>query len=256
MSGAHRRLAAAVRQDLRFQFRYGFYFLYAFMSALYCAILALLPAAWRVTAASFVVLTDPAMLGFFFIGGLWLLEKGEGVHAVLAATPLSSGGYLAAKALSLGSVAALAGTAVAAAAVGLVPGLAAVAAACLVGSASFTLVGLYVATFARTVNHYLILSLPAELAVALPPILILLGVDHPLLDPWPGSLLLAALRQALGTAGPSAWPWLGLAAWAAVLAWPVARRLDRCLGTARGEPEAAADGDRGAGAPAPEARRA
>jgi len=251
-----RRLAIQIRQDIRFQFKYGFYFLYLFMTTLYIAVLALLPAAWRAPAASLIILTDPAMLGFFFIGGIWLLEQGEGVHGALAITPLSVGEYLAAKAVSLALVSCLAGLAIAAAAMGPSLRLLALAAGLMIGAAACTVVGLYVATFARSVNHYLLLSLPAEAALMSPPLLRFFGVDHPLLAFWPGSLLLDAIRQGLGQTAFRIWPWLGLAGWLALLAWPARHRLRGQFGANRASLSAEAAGVDQSGAGPAEAIRA
>ena len=46
-------------------------------------------------AAAFIIFTDPAALGFFFLGALMMLERSEGVRTALATTPLSLLDYLA-----------------------------------------------------------------------------------------------------------------------------------------------------------------
>lgn len=101
MSG---RILVLLAHDARLQYRYGIYAAYGFVVALYAAILHLggphLPA-W---AAAVLVFTDPAALGFFFLGALMLLEKAERVRAALAATPITALDYFFSKAATLTAV--------------------------------------------------------------------------------------------------------------------------------------------------------
>lgn len=93
--------ATLLRHDARLQWRYGIYAAYAFVVAFYVATLLsagrFLPD-WMI---GFVVFTDPAAVGFFFLGGLLMLERAERVRAPLAVTPLTPAAYLASKALTL-----------------------------------------------------------------------------------------------------------------------------------------------------------
>ena len=95
------RFLSALKNDIRFQVKYGFYFLYAFFSAVYIGVLAMVPPAYRDAVAALVILTDPAMLGIFFIGGIWLLERGEGLHRFWCVSPLRPVEYVLSKAVSL-----------------------------------------------------------------------------------------------------------------------------------------------------------
>ena len=51
--------------------------------------------------SALIIFTDPAALGFFFLGALMMLEKSEGVRAALAATPVSGLDYLTGKMVTL-----------------------------------------------------------------------------------------------------------------------------------------------------------
>ena len=104
MSG---RVLTLVGHDARLQYRYGIYIAYAFVLAFYLAVLVgagqFLPA-WL---PAFIVFTDPAALGFFFLGALMMLEKSEGVRAALAITPIGPGDYLIGKVATLTTMATL-----------------------------------------------------------------------------------------------------------------------------------------------------
>ena len=95
------RLLNALKNDIRFQIKYGFYFLYAFFSAVYIAVLLITPREYKSITASLIILTDPAMLGLFFMGGIWLLEKGEGLHGFWSVSPLRPVEYVWSKSVSL-----------------------------------------------------------------------------------------------------------------------------------------------------------
>jgi fluoroquinolone transport system permease protein len=94
-------LAVLVRQDITLQYRYGIYAAYAVVVVLYVGIL--LSARERLPdwATAFIIFSDPAALGFFFLGALMMLERSEGVRVALATTPLSPTDYLWAKMLTL-----------------------------------------------------------------------------------------------------------------------------------------------------------
>lgn len=95
------RLFTLALHDARLQYRYGIYLAYAFVLGVYTTILvgagAYLPA-W---APGLIIFTDPAALGFFFLGALMMLEKSERVRAALGVAPISPLDYLAAKVVTL-----------------------------------------------------------------------------------------------------------------------------------------------------------
>lgn len=188
--------------DIRYQYKYGFYFIYAVIAAAYIGILFILPEEWLRPGAALIILSDPAALGFFFIGGVVLLEKGEGLHSYFSILPAAAGEYVMAKALSLSLISTLVGTVIAAASLGsevdylvLVTGL-------LIGSAVFTLFGLMVGTMARSVNHYFVMGFLVGIALMLPAILTLSGVTHPFFEILPAVLLLRLLYGAVGLGLP------------------------------------------------------
>ena len=96
------RLIAAMKSDLRFQFKHGFYAVYALISVLYMVILQKIPSGLpKDYTLALIVFSDPAMLGFFFIGGIVMLEKQQGILEYLAVTPLSPREYIISKVVTL-----------------------------------------------------------------------------------------------------------------------------------------------------------
>lgn len=95
------RAVTLIGQDVRLQYRYGIYAAYAFIVALYVAELLVLGALLPPWVPALIIFTDPAALGFFFLGALVMLEKSEGVRAALAASPVTALDYLTGKMVTL-----------------------------------------------------------------------------------------------------------------------------------------------------------
>lgn len=94
------RLLAAMGQDIRFQFRHGFYYAYGVLTVIYIILLRVLPDSLVHPALTLILFTDICALGFFFIGAIVLLERGQNLTQSLFVTPLRLHEYLISKALS------------------------------------------------------------------------------------------------------------------------------------------------------------
>ncbi|MGV8833501.1 MAG: hypothetical protein ACOH2N_16130 [Devosia sp.] len=95
------RLLALLAHDLRLQFRYGIYLAYGFVVALYAACLVWGAAYLPTWAPAAIIFTDPAALGFFFLGALMMLERAENVRMALSTTPVTGLDYYLSKLLTL-----------------------------------------------------------------------------------------------------------------------------------------------------------
>ncbi|HEX2947578.1 MAG TPA: hypothetical protein VHT96_16695 [Clostridia bacterium] len=192
------RILNTTLHDMRFQLKYGFYFIYAVMVLFYILLIGIFPPAWKSAATVIVLFIDPAGLGFFFIGGLLLLEKGERVLDALFVSPLRVWEYILAKALSLGFISVLTGVVISVTGLGAAVNIPALILSLLTGSVLYTFFGLAAGIKARTVNQYMIITVPAELILGFPPILLLFGIKSVLLEIMPGSLILRLLQWSMG----------------------------------------------------------
>lgn len=102
------RFTTLLMHDARLQFRYGIYYAYGFVILFYAASLYWLGQFFPDWVPGFVIFTDPAVVGFFFLGALMMLEKAEGVRQALAITPVSPVEYYWAKTLPLTGLALIA----------------------------------------------------------------------------------------------------------------------------------------------------
>ena len=179
------REKAVLFGDIRFQFKYGFYFIYLVFSALYIGLLFALPEAWRKTAGILMIFTDPAAMGLYFMGAIVLFEKSERVLESLAVSPVKPFEYVLSKLLSI----ALISTAIAAV-IGACGGFVSDYAGFLVSvffcSCIFSAVGLIFATNAESLNEFIIITIPAELLINLPAIAYLFGYKREWLLFHPG----------------------------------------------------------------------
>lgn len=210
-----KRLAAALKSDMLYQRRYGFYFIYMFMTAVFIAIIRLLPESWRQTALILTLLSDPALLGFFFIGGILQLERSEGLLDALFLSPLRPSEYLISKALSLSLISAGSGLVIA-----LGSGLPGVrwgllAPVMLTGSACFTFAGVAASINLRSTNAFLSIDGLWEGILLLPPLLLLFGVNFAPLEVFPGSAVLRLMQTSAGMEVPFAPGAIMLALWTA-----------------------------------------
>jgi fluoroquinolone transport system permease protein len=149
------RTLTAIRGDMRLQLRHGFYLVYLIVSVLYVLIISALPENIQGPTLTLIIFSDPAMLGFFFIGAIILLERSDNTLQSLFVTPLTVSEYFLGKVVSLTLLGVLTSFAIAAAVTRLVfdPFLLFLG-VCLT-AVLFVLIGIIAATRFKTVNSYI-----------------------------------------------------------------------------------------------------
>ncbi len=221
------RLLHVTRGDIRFQWKHGFYLLYAIFTAMYVFTALVFPPALRSNAAAVLIFTDPAAIGLFFMGALVLLEHSQNVLHALAVSPVRPAEYMAAKIASLTLIATAVGALIAVfSGVGALLVRIAGTALC---AAFFSALGLWAALKCTTLNQFLLIGVPIELVFTLPAVI--LPYEQPLMLLHPG---FAAMRVIGGAADALAF--LSLVVWAALamlLAAKETRRTFRMLGGER-----------------------
>lgn len=230
------RLLFTLINDIRYQVKYGFYLLYAFISAVYVAVLFVTPAEYRKIVASVVILTDPAMLGMFFIGGIWLLEKEEGLHMFWRVSPLKGLEYIISKAVSLSVISTVSATLIVLIGLQETTDYVCLSIGVFIGSFVFTTIGLTVASYARTVNNYMMIAMPPTMLLSTPPILAAFGVSHPILEILPGTALWRVIGFSIGMTNNAGMRlWIILAIWLGIALVFANRRIPAALQTEGGD---------------------
>lgn len=169
--------------DIRFQAKYGFYFLYGVLTVVYIAVLLALPRSLREKAAAVFIFSDPAAMGLFFMGAIVLLEKSQNTPCAFAVSPVRAAEYLIAKAGSLATVS-LAVAAALAVAAG-VGHLCTVLLGTAVSSVIFSLLGMIAATKIRSLNQFLLWTVPIESLCFIPAVLHLFRITPAWLQYYP-----------------------------------------------------------------------
>lgn len=162
------RTAVCIKNDYRLQFRHGFYYVYALLSVLYIIILRSLPEDLSDFILPLIVFTDPAVVGFFFIGGIIFLEKEENTLKSLFVTPINLWDYLFAKVISLTTLAVITSFIITIAVKGTSFQPLLLFIGIVLTSFIFTFLGLVTASRFNTINKYFILSIIFILPLFLP----------------------------------------------------------------------------------------
>ncbi|PKO99975.1 MAG: ABC transporter [Bacteroidetes bacterium HGW-Bacteroidetes-8] len=196
------RLINALISDIKFQSKQGFYLVYVIITAMYLIILSLLPENITSIALPLVVYSDPSVLGLFFIGGIIMLEKGQGVIQVLIVSPLTTGEYIVAKVISLTIVSVAAASAITALSFDGALNWAVFLVSVALTSGIFTLCGVVINAGCTTVNQYILKTIPYMLLLVLPCFSIL---GSNLLYPLTLIPSVAALRLMLGAFSETVW---------------------------------------------------
>jgi len=162
------RITNAIKADIRFQFKQGFYLVYILLTLMYMVILGKLPEEWKSTIVPLVLFSDPSMVGFFFIGALVMLEKVQGVIQYVVITPLRSLEYLLAKVISLTILALAATIIITLTTYGYYLNWFLLILGVILTSSFFVLYGFVVAVRCNTLNQYFVRMIPYLLLIVLP----------------------------------------------------------------------------------------
>lgn len=188
------RLKRLFLLDMRFQAKYGFYFLYVALTVIYVVILLALPQSWREKAAAILIFSDPASMGLFFMGAIVLLEKSQHTPCAFAVSPVRAGEYMLAKIASLSAI-----SLVVAALLALTAGIThlhMVLLGTMLSSVLFTLLGMMVATKIVSLNQFILWTVPVEVLAFVPAILHLWGVSPAVLKIYPANLCMDMISGA------------------------------------------------------------
>lgn len=230
MSGT---LGALLRHDLRLQWRNGIYVAYSFVIGFYVVVLLQFGAVLPDWLVGLIIFTDPAVVGFFFLGALVMLERGEEVHAALAVTPLRAGQYLVSKVMTLTVMSVIAVVVLAAVLHGSVNTPLLVAATGLT-SLAFLGLGIPAAFYFRTVTGYLVGAAGWLLPISAPAFVALLDPMPAWAIAIPTASQLRLILVALGFAKASGTETSGMlfisAGFAAAALWWGKIRLTKELG--------------------------
>jgi fluoroquinolone transport system permease protein len=191
------RMYTLLKGDMLFQRRYGFYWLYLFFVIFYASLLSIFPQTIQSKAAGLLVFTDPAAMGLFFMGAIVLFEKSQRVIESLSVSPVKTGEYILSKAVSILIISLVSALAIAlsvyadtAAFFSDFVHIALFCTAIILSSLMFTFAALGCASLSKSLNQFMIFTIPFEVLLMVPPVLYIFGFGPPWLEYNPGTLAL------------------------------------------------------------------
>ena len=180
---------ALVFSDIRFQFRYGFYAIYLLFTLVYIGLLYALPDAWRNDAALIMIFTDPAAMGLFFMGAIVLFEKNEHVLDSIAISPVKAADYVISKLLSISLISTLVAGMIGASA-GVLQFPLQFFVSVFLCSCLFSALGLIAACKIKTLNQFLLVTVPIEVLTVIPALLWMFWLKSDIFLLHPGASML------------------------------------------------------------------
>ncbi|MBS4535078.1 ABC transporter permease [Clostridium sp. D2Q-14] len=154
------RTIKALKADVLFQLKQGFYIVYIVLILIYMLIISQLPSDASKIAIPLIIFGDPSIVGFFFIGGIVMLEKIQGVLQYIVVTPLRIREYLLSKIISLSILGEIAGIIIGATTYRESINWLLLMVGILISSVFFTLLGFLTVTRSDSVNEYFIDMIP------------------------------------------------------------------------------------------------
>lgn len=226
------RFIILLRHDLRLESAYGILAAYAFVIISYLVILLVFRDIIPNWLIAVIIYTDPTVLGFFFLGGLMMLEKSENTREALTITPVSALEYILSKFTSL--------TLVALCAVALLgyianaQNLLLLLVSVIPASLFFVCLGILVARKMKTVTGYLIGSIPVITPIVLPMFLPFTAYYATWMNIIPSTgqfwLMLVALGTVSATVTEIALTLVAISLFSGLLLWLANRSLQQEFG--------------------------
>lgn len=160
--------APFIRNDLRLLWRHGFAIAYLVVAVLYAAVLSALPRAWADAVLPVLAWSDAVFFCFFFAGASVCLDLAQGTFRALFVSPLRPSFYFSVKAANLAILSFAMAAAVSISLRGADFNPLPLSAAVLLGGIPSSLLGAALALKLKTVNRFMIGSMPGFLLLALP----------------------------------------------------------------------------------------
>jgi len=179
------RFATALNYDVKFQIRHGFYAVYAIITLFYFGALANVPSPIRPTLVTLLIFMDTSVLGFFFVGGIILLERRQRTIESLFVTPLRPGEYLWAKVISLTILAALASHLIIIVVADISLNILWFTFGICASSVFFVFMGIAIAVRSRTINGYFFRGIAYTMILAVPLFQYFHLVENPIISLFP-----------------------------------------------------------------------
>lgn len=191
------KLIPAIKYDVLFQLRQKIYYLYIGVTLLYIIGLHFVPVKVKIPVTIMMIISDPVLIGFFFIGGIILLEKDNNILSALFVTPLSVMEYIFSKIITLGGITLAASLLIVFSGTDSPINLPLFMITILISSCIFTFVGIIISANVSTLNQYMFVSSCCEVLLFTPLIHFFGFYDHVAFRLIPSDAALTLIQAAV-----------------------------------------------------------
>lgn len=168
------RLKSLIINEARLLLKYGIIYVYIIFTVVYLCLIAIIPTSAKAIMGTVLIFTDPAAMGLFFMGAMLLFEKSQRVESSLGVSPIKTGEYIAAKLLPVMMIGILVSLVIAL--FSGVSNLLMVIVGVALSSNLFSLCGLIVGARIKTLNGFMMATVPFEIIICVPAILYLFDI--------------------------------------------------------------------------------
>jgi fluoroquinolone transport system permease protein len=190
------RVLNGIKFDMIAHFRNGIFIVYALISLIYIVVIRMASNGIKDDLSILILFSDPSFIGFFFIGAIILSEKLHKTMENLFITPLRVSEYIVSKTISLSFITVISSFAIVFFSYGLNFNPLLLFLGVLLSSFMFTLVGIALAVWVKSLNMYLWVS-PLYVIIAFIPLLKFFGLyETPLFYIIPGEASLILIEAA------------------------------------------------------------
>ncbi|MGL5085413.1 MAG: hypothetical protein ACRC68_06775, partial [Clostridium sp.] len=167
--------------EIKLQVINGLYGVYIIVNLVYIFLLGYVPDEYVDVASTFIIFSDPTVLGLIFIGAFILLEGRSSVIQGIGITPLGTRNYILGKVISMQIIGIVTSLIIAITYKGFDFNIGLLIITILIGSMVFTMMGILASAYCRNINDYLLIISVIGVVLALPAINFL-GVNFKLLN--------------------------------------------------------------------------
>ncbi len=217
------------KHEIRLQLKNGLYGIYILVNLIYLFLLGYVPEEFKNLAVSIIIFTDPTLLGMVFIGAFILLEKVSGVIGGIAVSPLGAADYIKGKVFSMLIISLITSLVLAGAVKGTNFNIQGFIFVIVLSSILFTLAGIIIAVYTKTINQYLIVITILGAITGIPLLDYFRWIEFPILRIIPTYQVFVLIERTIAGRSIMGWHMVLLIGWLIVFGLAAISSVDQKL---------------------------
>lgn len=188
------KLKSLLIGDLKFQYRYGFFFVYAIFVLIYISISSVVAESIKSQIVLLMIFSDPVILGLVFSGSMIHLELDEKTFQALIVSPIDYKTYTISKLASFSFISLIVSLIIGYA-TNSISNIIIFSIGIILGSIIFTSFGLIISFISKSLNQFMLQIIPIMVLILLPGAYDLFFDGHSLLFLHPGVAIMRLLSM-------------------------------------------------------------